>query len=663
MRLKQRFLPTILGILVLFGALTAHAENAALVDAAVMVNNQLDQDTTSDRATYLSSGGYAVTSNEFIDMVGLSFDLGGIGSVSSATLRLPIDEQYPIGLNVPIEIYAFADNGRVDLYDYSAGSSIPVFSQDIFGLNHIDVDVTGAVNAILQSSDYAGFRIVSKWIPDDIPDDTFPAYKGAKFNSNAAELNIAPGSVPVSGTDGAVYDGFRFYVPGISVPDMGVVDAEFYLTDIESTVFTLVAADVDPIGGSTGSSRSGADLLNCQAFDPPMLPETIANPATFSYESGLLSVPNVSFLGEQMDLVLALVQDNDPVRFSLVSMEPTPPTPPLNTVSSLGGAAVIEPTQDFIPLCHGWVLIGDSSRNRLVERNVITGEVAGIYSFNTQPDQLALDDENSIVYFSTHPETERLYKLDLDSGTISYNRIIEGERRFSPVDMVLGENGNIFTLLNDRSEGDSPAANGLWLGLLNTDASPVVPNIPLDSPISVDYDRIQQRVFLTTESNLATFNFNPETNELIFLEGTDIPVGSGCTDFDVSPDGNRLAYACPNGNNETITPFAIHDLDPIDYYNPDGEWYLGSSPVSATFSKDGDMLIAVDGSQLFFFDVVTHLLIEKYDIGKGSDETIKKVRLSRDGELLMIFMSNELDSPNGKIYWMPMPDISGMPNI
>ncbi len=71
------------------------------------------------------------------------------------------------------------------------------------------------------------------------------------------------------------------------------------------------------------------------------------------------------------------------------------------------------------------------------------------------------------------------------------------------------------------------------------------------------------------------------------------------------------------------------------------------------------MLIAADGSQLFFFDVVTHLLIEKYDIGKSANESVKKIRLSRDGDVLMVLMANDLDSPNGKIYWMPMPNISG----
>ena len=657
----RRFIPTIFGILALTGAISAYGDNATLVDEAVMVNKDFDEDAVVFRASYLSSGGYAVTSKEYIDVVGVSFDLDSTTSVAQATLRLPIEDLFPIGFSVPISIFAFADNGRIDLFDYSAGFSIPVSSQDIAGLTEVNIDVTGAVNSILQSSRYAGFRIVPGWVPDDIPDDTFPAYKGAKFNSSAIALEFTPGVAPVSGTDSAVFDGFRLYAPGISVPELGVVDAEFYLTDLDNSVFTLAAADIDPIGTGGGNPRSGAQLLNCEAFNPPALPETTSNPAFFSESSGLLNIPSVSFQGEQVDMVLALVPGADQIMFQLISLEPTPLTPPLNTVAAIGGVSVIEPTQDLIPLCHGWVLIGDSSKNRLLERNVITGEVGGTYFFNTQPDQLTLDDGNRYVYFSTHPETERLYKLDLNTGIINYNRIIEDERQFSPVDLVLGEDGNLFTLLLDRSPDESPAPNGLWLGLLNGDADPVVPSLPLDAPIRVAYDRNQQRVFLTTESNLATFNFLPETNEFEFVSGTDIPVGSGCTDFAVSPNGNRLAYACPNGNNEEITPFAIHDLDPIDYHNPDGEWYLGSPPVSATFSKEGDMLIATDGIELFYFDVITHLLIEKYDIGQGAGEVVKKIRLSRDGDLLLIFMENDLDSPNGKIYWMPIPDISGTP--
>jgi hypothetical protein len=660
----QRLLSTtFFGIFALLGAVPVFADNAVLVDEAVMVNREFDSEFPVSRATYLSSGGFAVVSSEYIDAVGVSFDLGSNTSVAQAILRLPVADHFSLFGQVPMQIFAFADDGSIDLYDYAAGFYLPVDEQNIAAKSVLVVDVTAATNAILQSSRYAGFRIVPSWLPDQIPSDTFPAFKGAQFDSSAATLEFTPGPAPTVGMDSAVFDGFRLTAPGINVPELGVVDAEFQLTDLDNSLFTLAAATVDPIVPGGGEPRSGVELLNCEAFAAPMIPESSANPAAFSYESGLLSVPNVSVQGEQFDMVLALVQDSGTITFQLVSLTPTPPTPPLNTVAAIGGAAIIEPTQDFIPLCHGWVLIGDSSQNRLVERNVITGEVAGTYFFNTQPDQLTFSEFHNAVFFSTHPETERLYKLDLLTGIITYNRIAEGEREYSPIDIVPGEGGNLFTLMHDRSPGESPAPNGLWLGILDADGEPVVPSLAMDSPVRLVYDRISQRVFVTTESNLATFNFIPQTNEFEFIDGTDIPVGSGCTDFAVSPTGNRLAYACPSGNNEEITPFAIHDLDPVDYHNPDGEWYLGAPPVSATFSAEGDMLIATDGTNLFFFDVVTHLLLEKYAIGVAPGEVVKQVRLSRDGEFILIFMENFLDSPNGKMYWMPMPNLSGTPVI
>ena len=75
-----------------------------------------------------------------------------------------------------------------------------------------------------------------------------------------------------------------------------------------------------------------------------------------------------------------------------------------------------------------------------------------------------------------------------------------------------------------------------------------------------------------------------------------MPVGTGCTDFNISPDGNRLAYTCPNGNYDE--DFSIADMDPENYYNNDGVWFFGTSPVSATFSADGTLLIGTDNQRL-----------------------------------------------------------------
>ena len=165
---------------------------------------------------------------------------------------------------------------------------------------------------------------------------------------------------------------------------------------------------------------------------------------------------------------------------------------------------------------------------------------------------------------------------------------------------------------------------------------------------------------MANASNLATFDFDTVTNELTFVPNTDIAVGSSCTDFTTSPDGTRLAYTCPNGN-RAEQDFSIIDMAPDDYFDSDGEWHLGSSPVSATFNNSGTILIATDNDKLYFFDVVTHLILEDFELGLLEGEAIKKIRISMDGNFLLIFLDNEVHAENSKFYWIPMPNITGTP--
>ena len=57
----------------------------------------------------------------------------------------------------------------------------------------------------------------------------------------------------------------------------------------------------------------------------------------------------------------------------------------------------------------------------------------------------------------------------------------------------------------------------------------------------------------------------------------------------------------------------------------------------------------------------SHLILEDYELGLLQEETIKKVRLSEDGDLIYIFLNNENRADNSKFYWMEMPSITGTP--
>ena len=462
-------------------------------------------------------------------------------------------------------------------------------------------------------------------------------------------------------------------VPLVNVPGIGVVNTRFALTSPNEVLFNLVAADVIVDGSATAPTLSGTQLLNCSAFSPPSGGEVLsASNSTYSQSSGQLGIPGLQFRGLPYSAQLVFVEGSSPMRFQLTALDPITTNPQTaNTVASLGGVITLEPSQDMIPLCHGWVLIGDSARNRLVERNVISGATGKVYPFGTKPKELLLDAANGLVYFNVHPEAPRLYRLDLNTGTITNKLITELGRRYSTRDLALGESGTVFAILFDTAkvapeDPDIPFTDtGLYLGLLYGDGSLVRPSLPLQDPIRIEYDSVFKRIFLATQSNLATFNYNTVNHEMVFVTGTDIPVGSACTDFAISPDGRRLAYPCPAGNLEddlSAPHIGIHDLDPVDYKNPDGEWYLGVAPVSATFSPDGTLLIATDGTKIYFFDVVTHLLLKDYELGAQTGEIVSKVRLSRDGKFLLVFMKNDLGAPASKVYWMPIPaEIVGTP--
>jgi hypothetical protein len=685
-RLNQP-LSAALVLLCALGASASMADVAPLVDQAVLVRLTtaaapvvpLDGEAPntaavveSVNADYVSAGDWAVTGSGFVDAATFIFDLNQTATVAAATITFPIESVFAQNGAAPVQVFFFADNGVVEFTDFSAGFKAPIVQVDAAGLTEIRVDVTGAVNASLGMSRFVGFRVQSAVEPGSVSPALFPAWTGVKLRPNPM-LEFVPGPAPLLSSDASRFDGFTLEVPSIDAADIGEVKAQFKLVDPNNLIFELTEAVVSSTGVEA-PPFSGVDLFNCSAFSRPPTNTVALGAASYSVNSGILDIPSVNFNGEQVAIRLELVDGSNPTVFETLSLGAVQSGPSDATVSALGGGIITESSQDFIPLCHGWALIGDSTRNRVVERNLITGQTGATYSFGQNPDQFTLDEANGLVYMTVHPETERLYRLDLNTGSITSNRVTQAfsndilSFRYSWAlrDIALGEDGNVFALMKDNSlenpENGLPfTSTGLWLGLMSGTADFLTASIPLIEPIRVEYDPVRDHVFLATQSNLVTFNFDPVLNSINFILGTDIPVGTGCTDFDVSPDGNRLAYTCPNGNRPGDPDFSIVDMAPDDYFNSSGEWFLGEQPVSSTFDSTGTLLIATDNDKLFFYDVVTHLILEDFELGLLEGETIRKIRISKDGGLLYIFLNNEVHDLSSKFYWMPMPAIKGTP--
>lgn len=684
-RLNQP-LSAALVLLYALGASATMAEVAPLVDQAVLVRLTADAEPVVSEeedapyssavveranASYVSGGGWAVTGPDFVDAATFIFDLNQTATVAAATITFPIESVYAQSGAAPVQVFFFADNGVVELTDFAAGFKYPVVQVDAAGRTEIRVDVTAAVNASLGTSRFVGFRVQSAVESGSVSSTPLPAWTGIKLRPNPL-LEFVPGPAPLPSSDAPRFDGFTLEVPSIDAAGIGEVKAQFKLIDPNNLIFELteaavISTDVD------APPLSGVDLFNCSAFSRPPKNTAVSGAASYSVYSGILDIPSVDFYGEQVAIRLELVEGSNPAVFETLSLGAVQSTLD-SAVAALGGGISTESSQDFIPLCHGWVLIGDSTLNRVIERNLITGQTGATYSFGQNPDQFTLDEANGLVYMTVHPETERLYRLDLNTGSITSNRVaqvVSNAKKSFPYswalrDIALGEDGNVFALMFDSvredPKNDLPfSQTGLWLGLMSGTAKFLTESIPLISPVRVEYDPVRDHLFLATSSNLVTFNFDADRNSVAPVFGTDIPVGAGCTDFDVSPDGNRLAYTCPEGNRPGDPDFSIVDMAPDDYFNSSGEWFLGAQPVSSTFDSTGTLLIATDNDKLFFYDVVTHLLLEDVELELPEGEEIRKIRISKDGGLLYIFLNNEVHESNSKFYWMPMPAISGTP--
>lgn len=654
----------------------AIADVATLVDQGVLVETGPVSGTPATSASYISSGGYAVSNADYIDAHTMVFDMNSTTSVVAATLRVPVEVIFPQNGAAPIEVYYFSDDGALQADDYSLGFGSPIAEVNAIGLTEVAVDVTGPVNAALNAGRFIGFRIKSAVDPGAVSEELFPAFTGVKFRNNPI-LEFVPGAAPTLSGGATSFDGYTLQVPTVEVPSFGEISVQLRLVNPNTQQFELTAAALT--GGSSTPAVSGSQLLDCSAFSPPQNTGVAAGVASYSISSGILDVPSIDYNGSQLAIRLEYEEGSAPWTFETLAIGGVQSGPSDALVSALGGGLLVEPSQDFVSLCHGWVIIGDLIRNRVVERNLITGDTGKTYSFNTAPDQFTLDPQNNRIFMTVHPESERLYRLELDSGVIGYNHIsatVNGQAGDSYTyswalrDVTLGENGNVFALLYDgelvNPESTVPfTETGLWLGLMNRNASFLVEPTPLLDPVRIEYDPVQDHVFLATASNLATFNFDVNANTYTAVPGTDVAVGASCTDFDVSPDGNRLAYTCPAGNYSDGTSaepdFSVVDMNPENYFNNDGEWFFGESPVSATFNANGTLLIGTDNDKLYVFDVKTHLILEDYELGLLPNESIRKIRISRDGEYIYLFLNNDIHAENSKFYWMPMPDITGSP--
>ena len=140
-------------------------------------------------------------SSGFIDAAVLSYDFGTVTSVLSATLTLNVDTLWAeAGIDPTIEMFAYADDGVIQLTDIFLGADTVYDSFTYITTQIRSIDVTTAVNDALAGSQYMGIRFENSRSPFELPN----VLEGIHYADNSVlEFTIpGPGSWALLGLVG-----------------------------------------------------------------------------------------------------------------------------------------------------------------------------------------------------------------------------------------------------------------------------------------------------------------------------------------------------------------------------------------------------------------------------------------------------------------------------
>lgn len=272
---------------------------------------------------------------------------------------------------------------------------------------------------------------------------------------------------------------------------------------------------------------------------------------------------------------------------------------------------------DYIPLSDGWIIVKDQTQNKVIFKNVLTGEHGKEFVVNGKPNKMEFDFERELLLVSLS-DFNRIAKINMKTGVISYIDI-NGPIR----EMALGERGIVFV----RTYMDYRGAIHVVDAVKGITLSSISDN---EGYSFMAYDKLKNNLITGVSgyspSALGRYSFNEITNQLKAQQNSR-DLGSNGLDLAISSDGKHVAFCCGSGNGN----YTIFDIDSSDISKKFGEWNIGAYPNSADFSLDNKYIVASNGSVLKIFDVDNHLEIST--IGKVACY-YDDARFSRGGKII-----------------------------
>ena len=304
------------------------------------------------------------------------------------------------------------------------------------------------------------------------------------------------------------------------------------------------------------------------------------------------------------------------------------------------GSLTVGPSWDFVPLCNGWVLLGDRSSNKIRSINAISGTEGGAFQLSASPGDLEADPVNGLLYVTQAP-TNNVTRIDLAASVQTPINI-----GCKPLYMAGGNGGRLFATCDNGSSYhpvaliDGPGGN-----LVKTFAG-------IDESFLV-YDKAGNQLIGGVQgmspSSLTRYAFN--ASKLTLTETQNLwDAGSNGEDLAISPDGNHIAFSCGGGNGAGYTIFDFSSDDLTAIY---GEWNTGAYPNAAAFDPTGRYLVATNDETIQVFDVLTHVKIREYaiDMGDCGFGYPWRMGFSRGGKIVYGLANCGYSSDHAKLFW------------
>ena len=320
----------------------------------------------------------------------------------------------------------------------------------------------------------------------------------------------------------------------------------------------------------------------------------------------------------------------------------------LNGIPSSGSFAV-NPGQDLIPLCSGWVIVPDTTLNQILVENVATGQVNRRYQMQASPLNLSLDSVNGYLYATLDGSTF-LAQINLATDAIQY--LPSTEPLYT---VVVGNNGTVFTEgQNDAlfSELNGPAGSApVSLG-----------KPPIFYPGCLAYDKVHDQLFYGasayTPSNLIRYTYNSANPSLTLQQNVQFQAAIG--DLDVSADGNHLLVVTPFGNDQTPPyNYILNDYSPLNLTTIQGSIGAGGPPTCGHFSPNNQLLAASNGTTLSIFQLSNYSPFENYVPGAN----IIKTKFSTGSAMVFDLRMGSPNAIDWHAFPTPVPTATSTPTV